>query len=269
MASKRLLVKLSEAPRARALAAAQLGLSGAANFEPILEVPAPARTTFALGEEASRRHRWYRVEIDARQSLAIAGEENDWDAAHAFLHGQLAAKTDVRVLAVEPDLEQQWVIGPPPGAPIAPTLALGGRRCDSVPQSERSVPKGPGFAWHLKPEFTGLADARNEVMKNGSDVVIVHLDTGFDPEHASLPEKLDTARQKNFIAGENEHDATDHTPPGLLRNPGHGTGTLGILAGGKLKGSLKPPEASTGDYLGGAPLATVVPVRIANSVVHF
>jgi hypothetical protein len=268
VATKRLLVKLSEAPRARAAAATQLGLSGAARFEPILEVPAPARTTFAAGEEASRRHRWYRVEVDARQSLAIAGEENDWDAAHAFLRGQQASKADVRVLAVEPDLEQQWVIGPPPGAPTPAPLALGSRRCDAVPQSERSVPKGPGFAWHLKPEFTGLTDARNEVMANGSDVVIVHLDTGFDPEHASLPEKLDTARQKNFISGENEDDATDHTPPGLLRNPGHGTGTLGILAGGKLKGSLKPPEASTGDYLGGAPLATVVPVRIANSVVR-
>ena len=31
---------------------------------------------------------------------------------------------------------------------------------------------------------------------------------------------------------------------------------------------MLPSEANTNDYLGGAPLAQVVPVRIANSVVH-
>ena len=63
-------------------------------------------------------------------------------------------------------------------------------------------------------------------------------------------------------------DATDQTPTGgVLLNRGHGTGTLGILAGGYHPDLLAVP-ANFGP-IGGAPFATVVPVRVANSVVHF
>src|SRR5262249_25514900 len=103
---------------------------------------------------------------------------------------------------------------------------------------------------------------------SGTDVTIVHLDTGFDPAHKSVPQNIDTARQRNFVEANLPSDATDRTPAeGILTNRGHGTGTLGILAGSKMSGML-PQEANTNDYLGGAPLAQVVPVRIANSVAH-
>ena len=46
----------------------------------------------------------------------------------------------------------------------------------------------------------------------------------------------------------------------LLDNSGHGTGTIGILAGGKV-------AAQGGEYLGGAPEAEIVPLRVADSVV--
>jgi subtilase family protein len=105
-------------------------------------------------------------------------------------------------------------------------------------------------------------------MASGDDVLIVHLDTGFDPDHKTVPQNLDPTRQRNFVEADKPKDATDRTPTqGILTNRGHGTGTLGILAGKKLSGML-PSQANTNDYLGGAPLAQVVPVRIANSVVH-
>ncbi|WP_269529122.1 S8 family serine peptidase [Anaeromyxobacter dehalogenans] len=47
-----------------------------------------------------------------------------------------------------------------------------------------------------------------------------------------------------------------------MRQPGHGTGTISILAGRRI------PQLAN-DWLGGAPAAEVIPVRIANSVVLF
>ena len=56
----------------------------------------------------------------------------------------------------------------------------------------------------------------------------------------------------------------------MLTNRGHGTGTIGILAGGDTRGLRSEPAIPDGfGALGGAPAAKVVPVRIANSVVHF
>lgn len=52
----------------------------------------------------------------------------------------------------------------------------------------------------------------------------------------------------------------------LSDNPGHGTGTIGILAGRRLEGMMLP-EQNTRDFLGGAPHADIVPVRIADSVI--
>ena len=63
----------------------------------------------------------------------------------------------------------------------------------------------------------------------------------------------------------------DRTPTtGLLKNRGHGTGTIGILAGGDAN-LLTSGLAIAPNFgpIGGAPLARVVPVRIADSVVHF
>jgi subtilisin family serine protease len=49
--------------------------------------------------------------------------------------------------------------------------------------------------------------------------------------------------------------------------PGHGTGTLGILAGGKVR--LATDDGLYSDYLGGAPYAEVICCRISSSVVLF
>lgn len=121
-----------------------------------------------------------------------------------------------------------------------------------------------GFGWHLGDEFSGLRAARDAVGQNGRRVRLVILDTGYDPTHASLPLRLLTALQRNFAGGDPD-DATDLSHRSPLNNPGHGTATLALLAGGRV--SL--PDRGFDDFLGGAPHAEVVPVRIADSVIHF
>ncbi len=49
--------------------------------------------------------------------------------------------------------------------------------------------------------------------------------------------------------------------------PGHGTATIALLAGNRVKPPLVPRGFD--DFLGGAPFAEVVPIRIASSVIHF
>jgi hypothetical protein len=91
-------------------------------------------------------------------------------------------------------------------------------------------------------------------------VRVAHFDTGYDPDHLTLPAKLQTSLAWNFVNdGQSEHDATDHSA-GLANNIGHGTGTLGILAGKAL---------STLPAIGAAPFIEVVPMRVSNSVVLF
>lgn len=127
--------------------------------------------------------------------------------------------------------------------------------------------KGGSFAWHLDDAHSGLRAAREAVGEAAQKAItIVHLDTGFDPNHLTRPVNLDLARARNFVEGGN--DASDQTPTGgVLINRGHGTGTLGILAGGYHPDLIDVPPGF--GPIGGAPFATVVPVRVANSVVHF
>ncbi|MGH9666141.1 MAG: S8 family peptidase, partial [Bryobacteraceae bacterium] len=100
----------------------------------------------------------------------------------------------------------------------------------------------------------------------GRRVRIGILYPGYDPAHRTRPENLRNDLERNFVEGGNS--AADPGDSGLLRNPGHGTATLAILAGNRLT-DLDPQVPSTGDYFGGAPHAEAVPVRIANSVVLF
>jgi hypothetical protein len=90
------------------------------------------------------------------------------------------------------------------------------------------------------------------------------LDTGFDPAHATLPPQLLLELQRDFF--DEDLDATDPGANGFGDNPGHGTATLALLAGGRVRPQGGP---AFDDFLGGAPRAEVVPIRIADSVIHF
>src|SRR6185369_9064819 len=113
-------------------------------------------------------------------------------------------------------------------------------------------PKGPTFAWHL--DSSQLKSARAQVGSNPQRVRIGILDTGFDFKHQARPQNLLLNLQRNFVGdGRPVDDATDPFPRAPFTNPGHGTGTIGLLAGGLLQNMARPEQ--NGDYLGGAPQA--------------
>jgi hypothetical protein len=198
MVGRRLLIKISHKPGSRVTASATMGVSGPALALTLLfEVPPAARTGLALSDDAAREHRWYLAELRGQLALDQLSDVNDWDVAHRIISDALGMGADAKVLSVEPDIEQAWPITPPPSTPGPPIAALA--PCEPDPQKGDPLPPGPGFAWHLGKRFSTLQEARNAVMNSGSDVTIVHLDTGFDPAHKTVPQNIDKARQRNFV----------------------------------------------------------------------
>jgi len=196
---------------------------------------------------------------------ALKFERNDthpWDVCHqAFAEG---FGYDAALEAAEPDLEQEWkwMSSPPAGA------ALKGI-CDGDPKPQRLRPyEGvPGDdLWFLKKTHSGLADARKAVRRPdepGRRIRIAHLDTGYDPDHRSLPPNLFKELQRNFVDKEDPNDATDRNGGIIIPSFGHGVATLALLAGGSVTiGGVR-------ETLGGAAAFDVVPLRVANSVVLF
>ncbi|MCX5516730.1 peptidase S8 [Kaistia algarum] len=205
-----------------------------------------------------------------------AGGGNPWDDAHQLLlPGQgFAAAAAADVQFVEPDIQQQWL--PLPREVSGAAAAATADRCafdDQDPSGGKAV--GPGIAWNFGDGYSELAKARAALgpafEQKLSQIVIAHLDTGYDPQHVTRPLNLDTAHQHSFVDGDPDPgDASDHTPTGMssIRNRGHGTATLALLAGKKLDGT-SPNWPGFNDFIGGAPYARVIPIRIADWVVRF
>ncbi|HKG96725.1 MAG TPA: S8 family serine peptidase, partial [Pyrinomonadaceae bacterium] len=137
--------------------------------------------------------------------------------------------------------------------------------CGSVPQQDNGGKiKGPDkFAWHLDDEFTQLRKAREAVPFNPPRTRIAHIDTGYDRGHESRPQNLLQNLERSFVDGDNDPNSADDPNRGnaFPDNSGHGTGTIGILAGGHI--------AKFNETLGGAAGADILPLRISNSVVLF
>lgn len=189
-------------------------------------------------------------------------EMNPWDAAHLSAKALGAATT-----FAEPDLMQEFVADTNLDVPF--------KKNRMEKTGTAKAPEG-GFdpdwqphkniIWHLGDEYSQLKAAREEVMNLEPVIRIGHLDTGYSKTHPAIPDHIkNNPLQRNFIEGEDEKDAHDRLTGGMLRMPGHGTGTLGILAGGKIK--LQTDEGVFNDYLGGAPFAEVICCRVAPSVV--
>jgi hypothetical protein len=267
----RFLVRLSHAGDLPGrMPPATLGAAGPAlRLTPLFEAPRLAAQAEGIGAAPALRRSWMLAEAPA----ALSELRNPWDAAHRLLLGGLgfAAGSATSPDLVEPDLEQSW-----DWLPQEAEAGLGAAAAQPTPCTVFDDQKGPpfapgdGFAWHLGEAFSRLASARSMAERAGTrPVKIVHLDTGFDPLHAARPLELSLNEMRNFVDADRPNDATDRTPPGgLLTNRGHGTGTLGILAGRTLDAGVIPSEAR-GVTLGGAAGETIVPVRIANSVVLF
>lgn len=105
-------------------------------------------------------------------------------------------------------------------------------------------------AWKLKPPPGGAA--------RGAGIRIGHIDTGYTEHPEIFPAALDLAIDRDVLDGDD--DAKD---PLIKRwwfpldNPGHGTGTGGVIA-----------SRSSGQVVGTAPEATLVPIRSIVSVVQ-
>ena len=132
-------------------------------------------------------------------------------------------------------------------------------------------------------EFSGIQkaweySAASGKPSRGDGIVIVHADTGFT-EHPELLKgsRLLIAEGRNFI----EEPGSPPTDPlkGLFpfAFPSHGTGTGSVIMSGEghpftiadpeLEGRYSPPYSETHFVTGVAPLAKLVPCRVATSVI--
>ncbi|TAT71057.1 S8 family serine peptidase [Rhizobium ruizarguesonis] len=236
--------------------------------EPILTVTATGGPRKAPGVAPTTPSTWLRI------SQADTDGGNPWDKAHALLNaGQpLSLSGMPGVEAVEPDLPQQWPVDRQgPGSPFAAAPDMASFCSFDGQDGGGKKAVGPDIAWNFGGDYSQLAAARQAVGDKMSRILIAHLDTGYDPaHHLTQPKNLKLEWQRNFVSGEGSPDnAGDHIPENAaLNNHGHGTGTLSLLAGNKLNGN-SPGWKSFSDYVGGAPLANILPVRIADWVVRF
>lgn len=196
---------------------------------------------------------WHLATVDT--ALGIAGDLNPWDLCHRAMTAGIGV-AGTKVTFAEPDFEQRWFVGDRKET-VARSLGLA--TAGDPPDKELPYDKDD-YYWFRDREHSQLEAAREAVGKpSAADRVrIAHFDTGYDPNHATLPRHLDRRLEANFVEGNGKGSAVDVTD-GVFTNLGHGTGTLGILAG----------NTFDGEDLGGAPNATIVPIRVANSVVLF
>ncbi|WP_413992725.1 S8 family serine peptidase [Labrys okinawensis] len=178
---------------------------------------------------------------------------NPWEACHALV------AQNPEVTFAEPDLEQQWQTGDTRQASGAMALRTGAPEPQDIGNGYAGDPND-NF-WFRKTAHGQFDDALNKAADpgEGKRVRVAHLDTGFDPNHLSVPRFLRADLQRNFVDAAKPNDATD-TSSGLFNNFSHGCGTLSILAGKTTSGF---------QGFGCAPDAEIVPVRVANRVVLF
>jgi hypothetical protein len=193
-----------------------------------------------------------------------------WELCHQLQSKGMGITGGGSVAFAEPDLQQQWIYtSADEGAAKEFRAMAAADACQNPdpPNSNYPAPNPMDWRWYLGGSFSGLDSARTLVGNPADKVVIAHLDTGYRKGHSVLPKFLDEKLQHSFVDGDPDvNNASDPGQGGL--NPGHGTGTLSILAGSMFNGAAFQPPAPSG-VVGGAPFARVIPVRVANSVVSF
>jgi len=213
-------------------------------------------------------------------------KENAWDAAHAqslqlraYFASRSLAGTVVSVIT-EPDLEIAVPYTAARGCKsfnVPDDSALSFVGC--LPDSEIwPVDASQDVEWNTLPEHTGLREVSNAVWNEQPNIIVAHLDTGYDPEQVTLPEHIGHDLEADFLSDPPRFGSGTAIDPGLpswswlgaLCNNTHGTGTLSILAGNNI--TVAPQNGGKGYFakgpVGAAPQVQIVPVRIANSVVH-
>jgi subtilisin family serine protease len=232
-------------------------------IEPLFQTQPAGTPGTALAAAGDAAWEWH----VARPQGSVAGA-NAWEVAHEVIQNGLGMAGAAGTI-VEPDLLQSWPYENPPGRD-AQGLAADATAC--VFNDQRAdLPSVPGeFAWHLGDAFSQLRSARQTAAAapGSRRIRIGHLDTGYDPSHSSLPLHLRRDLQRNFVDDGPPGDARDPGVRGLLKNPGHGTGTLSILAGNRFR-FVNAAGGVFEDFIGGAPEAEIIPLRVGKSVVQF
>jgi hypothetical protein len=237
----KLLVKMPSSPQRLKLALGPSALE--VKVEPLFEsIKPPAKAGMARNSE------WQMLTANA-----AADEVNSWDLCHQLMTGGLGVAGTGPVEFAEPDLEQRWVFGTEAQKALAAVAP-----CDAPRTADPKLPNGDSSFWFQDQMHSQLQMARDEVGQPSARVRIAHFDTGYDPAHSTLPQFLRTDLARNFVDNDRPNDATDRSDD-LINNLGHGTGTIGILAGAAVEGTP----------LGGAAFLDIVPVRVADSVVLF
>jgi subtilisin family serine protease len=132
--------------------------------------------------------------------------------------------------------------------------------------------------WHLDEEHSQLATARDHFSHPGEGVIIGHLDNGLEGRHSAAPMRLTRGDWRANPVGLLEYaqkrsrgERVQPPPAPELTGESHGLGTAGILAGSWVSMDEKTVTGGRikqySGWLGGAPFAKVVPVRVAPWVV--
>jgi Subtilase family len=236
-------------------------------------IAVPPRTTTNIS-----RSRLLNAEVIPKVPLPqTAGEA--WDVAYRELSlavrpelpsiMRTASARGMGVLAIEPNLVTDVKM---------PACAMGSAKIsvatgpDAAAVSSLPNPTWPskgGFAWHLKSDarvgtktrsgYSQLKEARDDVAKlylgGMQPVLIAHLDTGYDPNHVTLPRYF--RKDLSITLGQ---DGKPVSGQGVATDS-HGAGSLGLLAGKRIR-VVNPDGTVFDDTLGGAPDAQVFSVNI-------
>lgn len=187
------------------------------------------------------------------------GATNPWDVAH---HAR-EHSNQVQLKFVEPDVIHVNKSVPEQSPPADGMRSFGGKATLGLYDEEWPHPGIGQRIWHNDADFSQLKQAREAVMDLTNAVRIAHFDTGIVQDHSMLPEKLLLGLQKSFgHDDDNIDDASDRANP-IINGVGHGTSTLLLMAGRK----INYPDYQFNDFLGGAPWAEIIPVRVCRSVV--
>jgi subtilisin family serine protease len=264
-ASGDVLIRIESSPDSP-LAAAPSELEAAGTsfrLEPLFEVPA----TNAAGATALAARDRTAVWHLARATGTSIGSA--WDAVYQLAERTSAnlGATGARVTHAEPDLIQEWPTDSPDYIGLG--IADGDFHDEDDKGRKYAFPTPRRFAWHLDDAFTGLAPARARARQHKThEVRVAHLDVGYGLHHVIFPAGFEPMLSRNVTGdGRSERDVEDQVQSGTLTNPGHGTGTVGLLAGGRF--SFERSGYKTfNDQIGAAPDARIVGVRVASSVVQ-
>jgi len=190
-------------------------------------------------------------------------EINPWDLAHLS-----ADALGEGVSYIEPDFYNEVTIGRKIDVPAGKLNVRAFRGGISDDNYDPDWKPHSNIIWHLDDSHSQLKSARDEVIGSDYKIRIGHLDTGYSKIHSVIPDSVkNNPLQHNFVDGEDAGFALDPLSEGLLKMPGHGTGTLGLLAGGII--DIATENGRFHDYLGGAYFAEVISCRIAGSVILF